>query len=220
MKRLLPVLAATLLAVAGCEKPQPTAGSAPPGNPAEAGSYAMAKEGGKVELNSDNTRIEWFASAQKPMPHSHKGKFTKLTGMTKLYSFSPGQQFKEQPAPLENLSVEIDADSIEADNPQLTGHLKKDDFFAVTEFPKITFKSTKIEPVPGKIDECKITGDLTIRDKKVSITFPAKISKEKTFYMEAAFDLSRKEIGQKFGEGNIDDKVNVKVTVGKQVAAK
>lgn len=217
MKRLLSLLAATLVAVAGCEKPQPTAGSGPAGNPAEAASYAMPKEGGKVELNSDNTHIEWAASASKPMPHSHKGKFTRMTGATKLTTFGPGQQFKEQPAPLESLSVEIDATSIDSDTPKLTDHLKKDDFFAVTEFPKITFKSTKIEPVPGKINECIITGDLTIRDKKVSITFPAKISKEKTFYMEAAFDLSRKEIGQKFGADNIDDKVNVKVTVGKPV---
>lgn len=215
MKRLLPLLAASVLAVIGCDKSQPTAGSGPAGDPAAAASYALPKEGGKIELNGDNTHIEWSASASKPMPHSHTGKFTKLTGETKLTTFGPGAQFKEQPAPLADLSLEIEAASIEADNPMLTGHLKKNDFFGVTEFPKIKFKSTKIVPVAGKINECTVTGDLTIRDKKISITFPVKVNKEKSFSMETAFDLSRKEIGQTYGADNINDKVSIKVTVGK-----
>jgi polyisoprenoid-binding protein YceI len=115
------------------------------------------------------------------------------------------------------MTVEIDAASIEADVPMLTNHLKSKDFFAVAEFPKITFRSTKIVSVAGKKDECMITGDLKIRDKTVSITFPAKVKNEKTFFMESEFDLSRKEIGQTYGADKINDKVHVTVTVGKQM---
>ncbi len=214
MKRFVPVMAALLAAAIGCDKQPTTVGSGPASDPAEAAKYAIVKNK-TVDLTSDNTQIKWTASNPKG---KHHGEFKKVSGTINVFSFSPGQQFKQLPAPIESLTVEIDAASLEADEPMLTNHLKSNDFFAAAEFPKIMFKSTKIVSVAEKKDECMITGDLKIRDKTVSITFPAKVNIEKTFFLESAFDLSRKEIGQTFSAKDIDDKVQVTVTVGKQMA--
>ena len=58
------------------------------------------------------------------------------------------------------LSMEIDAASINTDNPQRDTHLRSGDFFDVEKFPKLTFKATKIT---GKPDDLTVVGDLTIR---------------------------------------------------------
>jgi polyisoprenoid-binding protein YceI len=58
------------------------------------------------------------------------------------------------------VEVEIDADSIDTRQAQRDAHLKSADFFDVETFPKLTFKSTRIDGVDG--DAFKLTGDLTI----------------------------------------------------------
>ena len=57
---------------------------------------------------------------------------------------------------------------------QRDAHLKSDDFFNAERFPKMTFKSTKIEKTGD--DEYRLIGDLTIRD----ITKPVELKVEFT----------------------------------------
>jgi polyisoprenoid-binding protein YceI len=82
-------------------------------------------------------------------------------------------------------SFEIDMTSIKCldltdagYNGKLVDHLKSDDFFNVTSFPKAVFKITKVTPIAGaKAGEPNFTivGDLTIRDKTNPVTFPATV---------------------------------------------
>lgn len=58
--------------------------------------------------------------------------------------------------------VEIDAASIDTGVGDRDTHLRSGDFFDVERFPKLTFKSTKVEKVGD--DRFKLYGDLTIRD--------------------------------------------------------
>lgn len=58
-------------------------------------------------------------------------------------------------------------------NPKLDGHLKADDFFGTDKFPTANFVIKKVE---GAGTDVKITGDLTIKGKTNSISFPAKIT--------------------------------------------
>ncbi|MGO9830416.1 MAG: YceI family protein [Myxococcaceae bacterium] len=58
-----------------------------------------------------------------------------------------------------SVQVEVDAASIETREPKRDAHLKSADFFDVERFPKLTFRSTRIERVG---DEFKVTGDLTM----------------------------------------------------------
>ena len=58
------------------------------------------------------------------------------------------------------LEASVDVASIDTGNEKRDAHLKSPEFFDVEKFPKMTFKSKKIEPAgAGKY---KVTGDLTL----------------------------------------------------------
>jgi len=60
-----------------------------------------------------------------------------------------------------SVNVTVDATTVDTREPDRDKHLMSPDFFDVSKYPTMAFKSTKVEPVsPGKL---KITGDLTIR---------------------------------------------------------
>ena len=63
----------------------------------------------------------------------------------------------------------IDATSVNTREPKRDGHLKSPDFFDVAKYPTLSFKSTKIDTVPG--GGLKLTGDLTIHGVTKSVTF-------------------------------------------------
>ncbi len=75
------------------------------------------------------------------------GKFNDVSG-----SF----EFDEKTKTLKSISGEIVTASIDTANEERDGHLKSADLFDAAQFPKITFKSTKIE-------KNKVQGELTIK---------------------------------------------------------
>jgi polyisoprenoid-binding protein YceI len=68
-----------------------------------------------------------------------------------------------------DVEVSIDVNSIDTGMGDRDNHLKSADFFETEKFPKILFKSTKIEKIDD--EEYKLYGDFTIRD----ITKPIKL---------------------------------------------
>lgn len=68
-----------------------------------------------------------------------------------------------------NLSITIQADSIDTRNTDRDTHLRTSDFFDITNHPTISFISTGIAAA-GK-DAYKVTGDLSMRGVTKSITF-------------------------------------------------
>jgi polyisoprenoid-binding protein YceI len=64
---------------------------------------------------------------------------------------------------------EIDVASIDTGNGQRDDHLRTNDFFDAPNHPKITFKSTSIEPKGD--GEYVVHGDLTIRGVTKPVTF-------------------------------------------------
>ncbi|WP_199118672.1 YceI family protein [Pedobacter sp. ASV28] len=68
-----------------------------------------------------------------------------------------------------NMTTIKDADG----SAGLEKHLKADDFFGVEKFPAANFVIKKVE---GAGADVKVTGDLTIKGKTNSISFPAKIT--------------------------------------------
>jgi polyisoprenoid-binding protein YceI len=71
------------------------------------------------------------------------------------------------------VTVEINAASIDTGDQKRDDHLKAPDFFDAKKFPKLTFKSTKIAKAGAGY---KLTGDLTIRDVTKSVTLDATVS--------------------------------------------
>lgn len=59
------------------------------------------------------------------------------------------------------VEVEIDAAALWSGEPERDAHLRSADFLDVARHPKITFKSTRVEPTAR--NEYKVTGDLTLR---------------------------------------------------------
>ncbi|MBZ0306426.1 MAG: YceI family protein, partial [Anaerolineae bacterium] len=80
--------------------------------------------------------------------------------------------FDEANPAASQVNVEIKVASIDTGVADRDNHLRSADFFDVANFPKITFRSTKVE-VTGK-NEGRITGDLTIR----GVTRPVVIETE------------------------------------------
>jgi len=66
----------------------------------------------------------------------------------------------------------VDAASINTDDEKRDGHLKSADFFDVAQFPKISFKSTSMNP--GKVKGTyTLVGDLTMHGVTKSISLTA-----------------------------------------------
>lgn len=61
-----------------------------------------------------------------------------------------------------NVSVTIDAASVDTGNGQRDEHLRSGDFFDVEQFPTLTFESREVKRVND--DTLAVHGDLTIRD--------------------------------------------------------
>jgi len=150
-----------------------------------------------VKLTGENTKITWVGT--KP-GGKHDGGFKTLSGTATLLGDD-----------LAKVEVEIDTDSLYADDPRLTGHLKSPDFFGVKTNPKAKFVSTKVEKGDKGVT---ITGDLTLNGKTKSISFPATVSRTGgTLKVDSAFSIDKRDFGMTYGGGKIDDQVSIKVAV-------
>ncbi len=88
---------------------------------------------------------------------------------------------------------------------KLEGHLKADDFFAVEKYPEAKF-------VIKKVVDGKVTGDLTIRDKTNSISFPAYVKKVgKGYEASAKITFDRSKFDVKYGSDSFFDLAQDKV---------
>jgi len=83
-----------------------------------------------------------------------------------------------------NISVTIDAASVDSGVDAFNDHLKSDDFFDVENYPSITFSSTGIERTGA--DTGKIMGELTIKNTTKPVVIDAKFNKG-AFYERGKF---------------------------------
>ena len=123
-----------------------------------------------------------------------------FSGMTGLVQFDAPD--------LGRLSAEVDIDV----KSLTTGHLERDehllsaDYFDAEKYPKILFKSTKVEPAGN--NRGKVTGDLTIRGIKRPVTLefeffgPVKspFSGKSCVGFSAIGKVSREEYGMTWNE--------------------
>src|SRR5262249_5649322 len=152
----------------------------------------------KYTLTGENTTIQFVGT--KP-GGKHDGGFKKVAGTATVTDGNLATL---------KIEVEIETDSLYADDPKLTGHLKSPDFFGVKDNPKATFKTTKVE----KTDKgYTITGELTMLGKTKAVSFPAAVAAGDALTLTSEFQIDRNDWGMSFGKGKIDDKVTIKVAV-------
>ena len=77
-------------------------------------------------------------------------------------SFSGTVEIDEQNPANSRVEVQIEAASIDTKSVDRDNHLRSPDFFNADQYPYLTFKSTRVEPIEEA--HGRIIGDLTIRD--------------------------------------------------------
>ena len=124
-----------------------------------------------------------------------RGRFGKWSGTLTLDEERPDES---------RVDIEIDAASIDTNEPQRDAHLRSADFFDVERFPTITFKSRRVQQ---NGDRLRITGDLTLHGVTREVTFDAEYAGEikdpwgndrRGFSAKTAID--RKDFGLTFNQ--------------------
>jgi polyisoprenoid-binding protein YceI len=113
-----------------------------------------------------------------------RGRFTDFAGSIHVDRARP-----------EGSSVEftIEAASVDTDLPDRDQHLKSPDFFDVEKYPRITFQSSRVEPVGD--DRYDVTGTLTMHGVARQVTLPVTFlgfAKDPWGNEKAGFELEAK----------------------------
>jgi polyisoprenoid-binding protein YceI len=94
--------------------------------------------------------------------------FAKVRG--RFGAFRGNLQLDEKDLTRSQVEVEIEANSIDTGVADRDNHLRSADFFEVERFPKLLFKSKRVESLG---DRYRVTGDLTIRDTTREVVLDA-----------------------------------------------
>ena len=100
--------------------------------------------------------------------------FTNVSGKFNQYDVNISNE--EGDFSTAQISFEADVNSIDTNNGDRDNHLKSGDFFDAEKFPKMTFKSTKVENKGGA--DYAVHGDLTIKDVTKPVTLDLEFSGE------------------------------------------
>jgi len=202
MRNVASILAlAAVVALLGCDKGATTKNDKSTTPVAKTGDTPKPAGSAGV-INLDNTTITFVGTKTGG---KHDGGFKAITGSVK-----PADGDITAAA----ISVEIDTDSLWADDPKLTGHLKSPDFFDVKKFPKASFTSTAIKADKKDDNTHLIAGELTLHGTKKEISFPAKVTAtDDLLTLDSTFTFDRTDFGIAFAPDKVDKVVTVKVAL-------
>lgn len=195
MRKALPLLALSALALAACQTSSLT-----DAEKAEVTQTETPFDGEIEGIDAEQSVISFVGGSDVV---DHEGKFTRYTADVKLDDAEPANLEKA------TITAEIDLTSAVTDAEGLNGHLQKADFFNTASGSTATFVSTAIENHGGT--HYDITGDLTLKGQTKSITLEADITND---YLLATYEFPRKEWG--IGNDSYKDKLldeTVPVTV-------
>jgi polyisoprenoid-binding protein YceI len=135
---------------------------------------------------------------------NHPGKFNRYDATMTLDALEPQNLEKAK------FDLVLYVDSIETDTPMLDGHLQKEDFFDVENYPEVTFTSTSI--VKTSDTTYDITGDLTAKGKTMNVTISNAVITNDG--LDATFNLPRREFSignDSYGDKFLDPTVPVTI---------
>jgi polyisoprenoid-binding protein YceI len=205
---LLSILAVALLTFA-CADPAANKTKATVGNAAPESAAAKPANAETLPISTENSKVEFVAAK---VTRSHNGSFKKFSGTIDLVNNKPEDS---------RVSIDIEANSVETDEPDLTKHLQTPDFFDVAKYPKATFDSTKIEPGSNDLgrQSYMVTGNFELHGIKKAITFPAtiQIANDKVT-VSAEFSINRKDWNLTY-PGKADDLIRDGVVIKLNVSA-
>jgi polyisoprenoid-binding protein YceI len=113
--------------------------------------------------------------------------------------------------PAASFNVSVDAGTVNTGNSSRDKHLKKDDYFDITNYPKLHFNSAKITQNAGAYI---ITGQLTIKGVTKQISFPFTAKQEGSGYRFAGqFSISRRNFTVGGSSWVLSDNLTVSLNV-------
>ncbi len=136
------------------------------------------------------------------------GSFTGLQGSVVFNPANPNAA---------NFNVTVDAASVNTDNKSRDGHLKKEDYFNTTAFPKISIVSSKVTAA-GKGGSYLFEGTVTIKGKAKNISFPfTAVASGDGYLFDGSFKLNRRDFKVGGNSLVLSDvlTVNLKIKTGK-----
>ena len=109
--------------------------------------------------------------------------------------------------------VTINAATIDTGIGMRDNHLRKPDYFGVTDFPTIRFVSTKVV-ASGKTSEAIITGKLTIKKITKEISFPFRYSEANgMLQFTGEFQINRRDFNVGGSSISLADELKVMIDV-------
>ncbi len=174
---------------------------------------AAESKGENFTVNTDSSTVKWTAY--------HKGGLNPRFGTTKTTG-----TFSVENGNLASGSLTSDINTLLTDtkavdpkasegktSADLDGHLKSADFFDVAKYPTVKFEITKVADLAAGTESKTeganktVSGNLTIKDKTVNVSFPAKVEvTENEVKMMSKFTINRQDWGLAYGaEGDPKD---------------
>lgn len=204
LRSILLMIGTGVLLLSACSDPAADKSRAITNEATQVASPAAPAQGQKYLITAQNSKVEFVGSK---VTGSHNGSFGDFSGQID-YAGTPEQS---------RVSINIKADSLTTDTPDLTKHLKTPDFFDVAKFPEATFVSTSIKPGGDKGASHTVTGNLTLHGVTKSVTFPATINvTPDTATVDSTFSINRKDFGINYAgqaDNLIRDDVVLKLTI-------
>ena len=196
--------AAAACLIAGCSDPADKVHKTSAAEPKKSASGSSAS--GKEYVIRAESTIGFSASK---VTHTHQGGFKNFAGKINV------ADGKIVGTP----EIKISTQSVWADDPRLTGHLKSKDFFDVEQFPVATFTVTAIESSGA---QHTVTGNLNLHGVSKSISFPANIQvADDALTVKAEFAINRRDFNINYPgmpndliRDNVVIKLDLKATPG------
>jgi polyisoprenoid-binding protein YceI len=156
----------------------------------------------KFKVDTKASTLTWLG---KKVTGQHTG----TIGISSGELIGEGKSIKEGSFEIDVNSLTVTDITDKDSNAKLVGHLKADDFFGASKFPKATFVISSISPKSG--NDYTVKGKLTIKGKTNDIEFPATITndgKKVTANAKIVVDRTKFDIryGSKTFFENIGDK--------------
>jgi polyisoprenoid-binding protein YceI len=112
-----------------------------------------------------------------------------------------------------SFSVSVDAKSVDTDLEARDNHLRKEEYFDVEKYPKLSFRSTKITTT-NKEGYLFMFGVITIKNISKEISFPFKqTNKDGGILFDGEFKLNRRDFGVGGKSFSMSDELNVELSI-------
>ena len=112
-----------------------------------------------------------------------------------------------------SFNVSVDAKTVDTDLEARDNHLRKEEYFDVEKYPKVSFRSTKITTT-NKEGYLYMFGVITIKNISKDISFPFKqTSKDGGILFDGEFKLNRLDFGVGGKSFSMSDELSVELSI-------